>query len=166
MYPYQRLKEHYSPYLLLMCCFIIPYSLDSLYPPPPTSSLYLPPSPPTHPSTGLPGKTRPSCSHHVVDVRNIGLLSVSMHRSRMGQVSMYCVTMLCCLDIYVPISSSPSVVIAPPKGGYFHTPWSAAKTYSLISTAPSCGGTSPKASLFGGSPPTSPTQTVGCPGRP
>ena len=95
--------------------------------PPHPSSYPLPssspsPSPPSYPSAYLPGKTSPSCSHHIYGARDSSLPSVTRHRSRMGRVSMYCATVLCRLEMYVSISSSQAALIASPKGGYSHVP--------------------------------------------
>ena len=105
-----------------MCCYIISsdsYPLSSLSP---TYSPYPPTSPPTYPSSRLPGKTSSYWYHHLFIVCNIRFISVYRHRSIMGQAYMYCATVLCCLEIYAPIYSSPSTFITSPNVGYSHVP--------------------------------------------
>ena len=87
---------------------------------PPDSYQYPPPSPPSSPATWTPGNTRYSCYHHLFDSCDPGLLPISRHRSIMGQVYMYCVTIFCHMEIYISISSKTTSLIASPKGGYSH----------------------------------------------
>ena len=65
---------------------------------------------------------RAGCSHHPLDRRIPRFRSATSHKSMMGRVTMYCVTMFWRRAINTPISSSRTISRAAPMGGSTHVP--------------------------------------------
>ena len=125
------------------------FSGSSIHPPYfcPSVSLFLYPSNSFYPVSStiyasaraalIPRISIMGCSHHLCESRIPGLLSTVRHKSKIGQVVMYCATVLWRRAIYTPISSSPTVSSATLMGGYIHLPfsWSSGPMPTIRQTA-------------------------------
>ena len=69
-----------------------------------------------------PDSSSPSCSHHILATYSPGLCTVSLQRSKIDGVAMYCATVFCLFGTYAPISSNPTSSIAVSSGGYSQPP--------------------------------------------
>ena len=64
----------------------------------------------------------PSWSHHLLATHAPDLHTVSLQRSRISRVAIYCVTVFCLFRTYDPISFHPYYSIAVSSGGYYKLP--------------------------------------------
>ena len=106
--------------------------------------------------------SRAGFSHHRLDRLIPGFRSSAKHKSMIGQVAIYFVTVFCWRAIYTLISSSPNIASAAPIGGYTHvlSRWRLGTMPAIRRAAPLSGETPRGISPTGGSGPTSWTQTV------
>ena len=84
-------------------------------PPPPNLSLILSLSP--LPVSLPPNKSITSCSHHHRDTLATGRRVAHSHRSRIGRVAIYCVTLFCLLVTDFLIVYSPNPTVPLPEVG-------------------------------------------------
>ena len=68
----------------------------------------------------IPMISRAGCSHHRLDRRIPGIRLAANHKFMVVRVTMYCATAFWWREIYIPISSSPTISSAAPMGGYTH----------------------------------------------
>ena len=80
-----------------------------------------PPSAPECPAL-IPRISKAVYSHHCLDRRIPVFRSTARHKSMIGLVVMYCVTMFWRRAIKNPISSSPTIYSTTPISGYTHVP--------------------------------------------
>ena len=70
-----------------------------------------------------PFRSIPVCSHHRRDTCAPGRRVAFLHRSRIGRVTMNCVTVFCLQRIDVLIPTNPVSFIIPANGGYIQLPF-------------------------------------------
>ena len=110
-----------APLMYLMRYFI-PHVFGSFPSLPTAPHLPLPPSSSLSSSTAsntlAPARSSHSFSHHHLATHVPGLRTISLQRSRIGGVTMYCAAVLCLFSKYAPFSSNYASSIAVPSGCY------------------------------------------------
>ena len=97
LYPYNI----FSALLHISCLWLLPVAayLSSPFP-----SLYPSPSSADAVATLAPASSSPSLSHHLLATHDPDIRTVSLQRSKIGRVAMYCATVFCLFRTYSPIS--------------------------------------------------------------
>ena len=69
-----------------------------------------------------PTRSITSFSYHLFTTNIPGICTVSLQRSRVGRIEMYCASILCLISTHADTSSNPASCIAVSKCGYYQLP--------------------------------------------